>query len=90
MKEGVISALGETWSTIKEASVCTGCPTFTGLNEKLGFQQEQEGCENSEPMLLSGAGTACLASLAALLPALGLPQVGRAREPLGRARWGWQ
>lgn len=28
--------MGETWSTIKEASVCTGCPMFTGLNEKLG------------------------------------------------------
>ena len=35
--------------------MCTGYSTFTGLKEKLGFQQEQEGCEKSEAMLLTGA-----------------------------------
>lgn len=34
------------------------CCTFTNIQEKLGFQQEQEACEKSEARLPTGAGPA--------------------------------
>lgn len=67
--------------------MCTGYSTFTGLKEKLGFQQEQEGCEKSEATLLTGAVPAP-AIMATPRSPLWPPPGGRVQEPLGRAGWG--
>lgn len=90
MKEGAIRALGETWGRIKEAEcVCTGYSTFTGLKEKLGFQQEQEGCEKSEATLLTGAVPAPAIMATPPLPAVASPR-GPSAGATGKSRMGWE
>lgn len=61
--------------------MCTGYSTFTGLKEKLGFQQEQEGCEKSEATLLTGAVPApAIMATPPPAPRCGLPQGAECRS----------